>query len=193
QRMVDGGIGAVSTTSLAASKACFGALTRIACAAAIARSPDLMNASALPNKARSPDASSGSMIASPCRSPRRSSPARRKVTSLIVPPDPGLMPCFGRYCARLAAGRQQPGPDRQCRATPARSRVRSSTPAARGSGVRGPALEISKRMLNPTQLEFVQPGRVVDQNFLTYGSVRRPGGQEIEHQPVVDLPQRCHL
>jgi hypothetical protein len=48
-------------------------------------------------------------------------------------------------------------------------------------------------MMDSTQLEFVQPRRIVYEDFLAHRSVRRPGGQEIEDKPVVDLPQRCHL
>src|SRR5262249_24483520 len=43
-------------------------------------------------------------------------------------------------------------------------------------------------VMNSAQLEFVQPRRIIDENFLAHRSVRRPGGQEIEHKPVVDLP-----
>src|ERR1700730_18832635 len=48
-------------------------------------------------------------------------------------------------------------------------------------------------MMDSTQLEFVQLLGIVYEDFLAHRSIRRPGGQEIEHKPVVDLPQRCHL
>ena len=48
-------------------------------------------------------------------------------------------------------------------------------------------------MMDSTQLEFLQPLRIVYEDFLAHRGVRRPGGQEIEYKPVVDLPQRCHL
>ena len=47
--------------------------------------------------------------------------------------------------------------------------------------------------MDSTQLEFVQPLRIVYEDFLAHRSVRRPGGQEIEYEPVIDLPQRRDL
>ena len=42
-------------------------------------------------------------------------------------------------------------------------------------------------MMDSTQLEFVQPRRIVYEDFLAHRSVRRPRGQEIEDKPQLPI------
>src|SRR3954451_16114874 len=100
--MVAGRIGAASVKSFSAATAAFGGLARIAFAASIPASPDLMKASALAKTSRLPEPSSGSTTLSPATKPSRSSPDFTNVTSFIALP----RLCYGRQCARLARGRQ---------------------------------------------------------------------------------------
>jgi hypothetical protein len=66
--------------------------------------------------------------------------------------------------------------------------------AAQRVGLQPPTTEPHALMMDPTQsLKFVQPGRIFYEDFPAHRSVRRPGGQEIEYKPVIDLPQRRDL
>src|ERR1700754_4605584 len=44
-----------------------------------------------------------------------------------------------------------------------------------------------------SRLESVEPGRIVDQDFLAGGGVGRPHRQLVEQAAVVDLEQRRHV